>query len=670
MNADGTGQRRLTRTQRRRPDYQRSEFAQRFEAEGAFDPAWSPDGAKIAFTSLRGNNKVEIYVMNADGTDIVLVTDHLADPGGENYDDDEPAWSPDGTKIAFSSNRDGEREIYVVTLDDGVRTRLTDNADPASHPTWSPDGAKIAFTSGTEFNGNIILMNPDGSGQQKLVSTGRAKYLEPSFGPITAMRAPKGNEQMRAVRYKADMLSIRDDIRKALNDEIDLGNICSRSRDCPSAGRVKAAKAIKHAYEALRNVEPPDCAVNLHVRSVDVLQDFYVSAEQAISMSGSGIPLLAGGETVAEKPEWRTFRDGLAAFDQSACDGPEEDPNRPSMFLQGISSEHFSQADPAFAAMSPGQPRRERGEAPAPKPTYPPRKVGDLSQFPEPIAFMSSRNGGWGAYVMNSDGSNVTKYLDTKSPWLDHAWSPDGKKLAFATWSQKDINIWMMNTDGTGLTSLVSEFGRDTSPAWSPDSSRIAFSSDRDGRDEIFVINVDGSNLMKLTHDGGASPDWSSDGTEIAYVAVTDRFTDVFVINVDGTNVRRLTDPVGQRQDAGVVTRRYQDRIHQGTDLHHERRRLGFEERHGIHPQLPVRASLLVAGRHPYDCRAHPEHRTGDRRVVGRWHPSDCARQGPAWQTYGHESCVAARPLSDREGADPGARLPSRSSRIPAANTR
>jgi len=275
--------------------------------------------------------------------------------------------------------------------------------------------------------------------------------------------------------------------------------------------------------EALRNVEPPDCAVNLHVRSVDVLQDFYVSAEQAISMSGSGIPLLAGGETVAEKPEWRTFRDGLAAFNQSACDGPEEDPNRPSMFLQGISSEHFSQADPAFATMSPEQPRRERGEAPDPKPTYPPRKVGDLSQFPEPIAFMSSRNGGWGAYVMNSDDSNVTKYLDTKSPWLDHAWSPDGKKLAFATWSLKDINIWMMNTDGTGLTSLVSEFGRD----------------------EIFVINVDGSNLMKLTHDGGASPDWAPDGTEIAYVAVTDRFTDVFVINVDGTNVRRLTDQLG-----------------------------------------------------------------------------------------------------------------------------
>lgn len=106
-------------------------------------------------------------MINIDGTGATLVTDHRYDELGgtlyENSNDFEPAWSPDGKKIAFSSNRDGALEIYVVNVDGTGRTRLTDNTEAASHPAWSPDGAKIVFASGSQLQSHIILMNPDGS---------------------------------------------------------------------------------------------------------------------------------------------------------------------------------------------------------------------------------------------------------------------------------------------------------------------------------------------------------------------------------------------------------------------------------------------------------------------------------------------------------------------------
>ena len=91
-------------------------------------PAWSPDGKRLAFESLRDGNH-EIYVMNADGSDQTNLTKNPAS-------DRSPAWSLDGKRIAFDSDRDGDDEIYVMNADGSDVTRLTDNpveADEAEH---------------------------------------------------------------------------------------------------------------------------------------------------------------------------------------------------------------------------------------------------------------------------------------------------------------------------------------------------------------------------------------------------------------------------------------------------------------------------------------------------------------------------------------------------------
>ena len=95
-----------------------------------WDPAWSPDGTRIAFYSDRDGDE-DIYVMDADGGNVRQLTD---DPGW----DWDPAWSPDGTRIAFVSDRDGDWDIYVMDADGGNVLQLTDDPGRDWAPAWSP----------------------------------------------------------------------------------------------------------------------------------------------------------------------------------------------------------------------------------------------------------------------------------------------------------------------------------------------------------------------------------------------------------------------------------------------------------------------------------------------------------------------------------------------------
>src|SRR5438132_10230986 len=114
MNADGSGQTRLTST----------------PLVNEFASSWSPDGAKIAYDTA-GSSNSDIWLMNADGTgQTALVTGPASDHS--------PNWSPDGTKIAFTS----DWRVAVVPAAGGTPTLVTTRG---GRPDWSPDGTKIAF---------------------------------------------------------------------------------------------------------------------------------------------------------------------------------------------------------------------------------------------------------------------------------------------------------------------------------------------------------------------------------------------------------------------------------------------------------------------------------------------------------------------------------------------
>jgi TolB protein len=112
-------------------------------------PAWSPDGTQIAFASRRDDNW-DLYLMRADGSGLRRLTEDAAYDG-------EPAWSPDGTRIAFSSSRGGDLDIYLLTLAGGVVARVTDSPAADYEPAWSPDGLSLAFTSWRDGNQEIYV---------------------------------------------------------------------------------------------------------------------------------------------------------------------------------------------------------------------------------------------------------------------------------------------------------------------------------------------------------------------------------------------------------------------------------------------------------------------------------------------------------------------------------
>ena len=145
----------------------------------AFDarPAWSADGSRIAFESTV-DGKRSIWVMQADGQGLRRLTDAAG-----SASDTSPTWSPAGDRIAYASDRDGNPEIYVVGADGSGSRRLTDHPGADGFPAWSPDGGRIAFLSDRDGQPSIWVMAADGSAQRPLVSGRAAEGARASWSP-------------------------------------------------------------------------------------------------------------------------------------------------------------------------------------------------------------------------------------------------------------------------------------------------------------------------------------------------------------------------------------------------------------------------------------------------------------------------------------------------------
>ncbi len=177
INADGTGKRRLR------------------ETGGNFlDVVWSPDGMRIAYSEGASIARSNLWLMNADGSGLTRLTHHDESSGVYSRS---PAWSPDTRYLAFRSNRDGNDEIYVLSITSNFGEtalsstfRLTNNPASDTDPAWSPDGSQIAFASNRDGNFEIYKTTWYTEANAERLTNNSASDTKPEWRPAGATTPP------------------------------------------------------------------------------------------------------------------------------------------------------------------------------------------------------------------------------------------------------------------------------------------------------------------------------------------------------------------------------------------------------------------------------------------------------------------------------------------------
>jgi Tol biopolymer transport system component len=227
INADGTDPVNLTENE-----------------EWDADPQWSPDGERILFT--RGyimDDGEDIYMMHADGSDLVNLTNS---PGNDNS----PTWSPDGTQLAFNSSRSGNTEIYTIDLtdEDYLPVQITESEQPVHLDAWLPDGSELLYdTSDGNLHGSINTMTLDGA-EIGTIYSADGIILQPLLSP--------DGSKVLFVRFEETInLYIMNidgsDVRNLLADDIDTDPFYAWSPDSSQIAfgiREASADHISNIY--------------------------------------------------------------------------------------------------------------------------------------------------------------------------------------------------------------------------------------------------------------------------------------------------------------------------------------------------------------------------------------------------------------------------------------
>jgi Tol biopolymer transport system component len=421
------------------------------------DPAWSPDGSTIAFARARAG-RFDLYTMKArDGGPRRLTRTRA--------DEREPAWSPDGRRLAFVApgdlrNEKGYRysQIFIVNRDGSGRRQLTREEYSVDKPSWAPDGERIA---GTSFDG-IFTMNADGSGLRTVSTAGADEQdLDPAWSP--------DGRQIVFTRTRSDL---------------NTNDVWVMNTD--GSGRRRIAKfAAQPAWS-------PDgkriAFVNGPVWSCDPdgCYDYGLTAVATVSPGGGRKHFLTpplerlGGSFVAQPQRW-ALGEGATFFRVSwSPDG-----------RRLVYSRRLEQRSPDLFRISPRGGRPERLRA-------------------------------------------------TAAPEIGPLVSPDEKRIAFETHLPRHQlpTLELIHANGR-RPRVLAHGGRD--PDWSPDGSRLAWAQQGLSGSSIAssVVVADGNGNGARAIGTGSSPTWSADG-RIAYVRTkaTNRRSEIVVANGDGRDAR------------------------------------------------------------------------------------------------------------------------------------
>jgi Tol biopolymer transport system component len=492
MNADGTGERRLT-----------------FNDFKDLNPCISPDGSKIAFVRVASTAAESgLIVMNADGSNQTRLTADVP------YDAT-LGFTNDSRKVVFLGSANEQSGLFSINVDGTGLTHLTGIL--GDRPVLSPDGSKIAFLRRRDTydddNNDLYIMNTNGSGLQKLVE---------HVAPLT----PRFSADSRRIVYNNRLYNISIswiDWQTGVSSPLIRGmNIDSDVSFSPQGDKIVFSRAAE--YNTNRDI------YRMKLNG-DELTALTADAAPDVSPSwGQGeVPLLL-------KLEPAGVSEGNVGAKNATFTLRLEDVQSQNVTLSYQTRDGSAQAGGDYQAVS-GTLTIVAGQTTqtVSVPVY-----GDTQREANEAFFLQITQVS-GATPQNSEASCVIANDDVPSEPGDER----GGKIAFVRSVESRLHIWIMNADGTNQTPLTSGYSNNTDPTLSADGSKILFVrsailNDPDGAG-IYLMNADGSGLQRLA--AGGSPRFSPDGNRIFFHRSIDFYTTQFSsMNLEGSDVQSVTE--------------------------------------------------------------------------------------------------------------------------------
>ncbi|RMG67448.1 MAG: hypothetical protein D6715_04725, partial [Calditrichaeota bacterium] len=407
----------------------------------------------------------------------------------------QPTWSPDGTRIAYSSDESGRRDIWVRQLRAGQSINLTKDHPGSQNtaPAWSPDGEWIAFASDREQTTGLFAIPASGGNARRILAVGETGIDAVCWSPDASKLA-------------------------FVTSKLSLGANAIYTVSAQGGEKTELPFAIK----GLSVQDPAWSPDGRRLAIVEVMgTGISTSKLWTLKLDGRDLWPLTDATSFDRKPLWSA--DGKRIVFVSDRGGSSDIWWLPLDANGGA-------AGPAKALTTGVGVGAIALSVDGKKLAY--EKIVQTSSI-------------W-SMPMSKEGLLTlkdAKLISAENNLIENAAiSPDGKWLAFDSNRAGNVDIWIMKTDGSDQRQVTTDPSHDWWPTWSPDSKRIAFHSLRSGNRDIWVKPVAGGAAKQLTSDPGKDwlANWSSNSEEIAFTSFHNGSANIWIVS-QSSGPRQLT---------------------------------------------------------------------------------------------------------------------------------